>query len=97
MSLNNEVDNSEKKVYIECSCGTHGIRLSHFEDDDYLYLAIFSQNFYNKQKDPFFIRLGKKIKFIWSIIRGKEYLLEEFILKQEDVNQLLTSLNEVKK
>ena len=95
MSLEKQ-ESKKRDTYIGCSCGTHGIKLTFFDDEDCLYLSIFSDNFYNKQKDTFYIRWKKKIKFIWSIIRGKEYLLEEFVLEQEDIELLLNSLNKVK-
>lgn len=88
-------DKDEKKIFVECSCRTHGFEVSRFKDDDTVYLSLYTSNFYFKQ-DKFFARLWKKVKNIFSIIRGKEYRLDETVLTLEEVDGFIKALEKMK-
>ena len=85
----------EKEILIECSCGTHLIKISSFDDESEVFFEIWASNFYTKQKESLHIRFLHRLKLIWYAIRGKEYRLEDFVLDKNDINELISALQEV--
>lgn len=87
--------NEEKEILVECSCGTHLIKIASFNDESEVFFEIWASNFYTKQKEPLYIRIWNRLKLIWYAIRGKEYRLEDFVLDKSDVNELIKALQEI--
>ena len=44
---------------------------------------------------PGLIKFLHRLKLIWYAIRGKEYRLEDFVLDKNDINELISALQEV--
>ena len=85
----------ENQIIIECSCGTHLIKITSFSDEPEIFFEIWSSNFYTKQKKPLHFRIWHRLKLIWYAIRGKEYRLEYFILDENDTKELIKALQEI--
>lgn len=80
-----ETDNTV--INIPCTCGSHSINLSYFDDDcSECYLSFFVDSF--SLQDGIFRTILKRIKRAFLILRGKSYLLEEMLLTEEDLKKL---------
>lgn len=93
--------NKETKVVIlNCDCGCdEEIHIKKYVDEntapDY-YLIISTSKFYSMQMTV----LGKilhRLKIIWKAVRGKEYLLCDINMTEKDIDDLIKSLEEIKK
>jgi hypothetical protein len=67
------------KFYLECVCGC-GI-FSVTGEDGYTLLNYHANAFGEKQTNSWDI-FKRRIKFAWSILRGKEFLLYDIILEE---------------
>lgn len=85
----------ENQIIVECSCGTHLIKITSFSDEPETFFEIWASNFYTKQKKSLHFRIWHRLKLIWYAIRGKEYRLEDFVLDKNDINELISALQEV--
>lgn len=69
-----------KKFDLECSCGCGSLRVEYFDDDDednnMLFLSYNIPAFYAYQNNSW-DRFKKAFEIIWTILRGKEYILYE--------------------
>jgi hypothetical protein len=86
----------EREVIIECGCGTHSIKIHSFDDESMLYLEMWTSNFYSKQKASIFRRIYDRLKRTWQTIRGKDYLLEDIVINKEDLDKLISALQEIR-
>ncbi len=86
----------EKTAIVECSCGTHGIKVMRVLGDNDIYISPYTDNFYSKQHS-ILGNLWFKIKRIGQIILGKEYRLEEIVLTNNDVDEFERALQEIRK
>ena len=85
-------------LMIDCSCGCDEglrIRINKHDDDNYFVMTYTSGNFYNMQNENVFHVIGKKLKKIWHIIRGKDYCYSEICMNREDLEQLKQYLSEI--
>jgi hypothetical protein len=73
-----------------CVCGCHLVKFEKWTDDEGAWLQIYENSFYSKQHG----RLGSYLKRLWSAIRGKEYLLCEISMSDEDTIGLRNALVE---
>ncbi len=87
---------SEKVAIVECSCGTHGIKIMRVLGDNDIYISPYTDNFYSKQHS-ILGNLWFKIKRIGQIITGKEYQMEEIVLTNEDMIEFDKALHEIRK
>jgi hypothetical protein len=73
-----------------CVCGCHLIKFEKWTDDEGAWLQIYENSFYSKQHG----RLSSYFKRLWSAIQGKEYLLMEISMSDEDTVGLRNALIE---
>ena len=97
--------NSNKKVkqiIIGCECGCEqAINIVRYEDEidnkilyDY-YITVTSGLFYERQRGIWQI-IKSRIKAAWYMLRGKEYLLCDVNIKEEEISKIIESLKEIK-
>lgn len=73
-----------------CVCGCHLIKFEKWTGDEGAWLQIYENSFYSKQDGRFMAYL----KRLWSAIRGKEYLLMEISMSDDDTVGLKNALIE---
>lgn len=88
-------ESDEDTIIVDCKCGTHLIKITSFNNEPEVYIGMWSSNFCTKQKAPLFSRIWDRLKLIWFVISGKEYLLEEIILDKNDVAHLEEALKQI--
>lgn len=82
----------EETVYAECSCGCTILKLTR-DEDNALYISTYGFLFYEEQ-DGLWDRFVKKIKLIWSIVKGEEYHLNEIVITDKgEINCLREFFN----
>lgn len=86
----------KEEIIVQCQCNTHSFHIVTFDDDPEYYFELWTQNFYGNRNRSLFSRMKSKLKFIWCIIRGKEYRLTEFCLTDKDINELIFNLQNIK-
>lgn len=84
-------------LYVECECGTHLVEFISDEDDTEVYINFYTDNFYSKQTESFFSRWKSKIKYIWYVLKGRQYVLEEIVIDKKDINLLIDGLKKIQK
>ena len=87
-----------RSLMLDCSCGCDNglrIRVDRQDDDSYFILSYTSGNFYREQKTGMFAALGKKIKKIWYIIRGKDYCYSEICMSRDDFPEFKEFLSSI--
>ncbi|WP_299996761.1 hypothetical protein [uncultured Clostridium sp.] len=97
------------KIETECSCGCSTLRIEKIENftDEELHnlnlprekqfdysFQFYISKFYSKQEGIFSI-IKRRLKLIWYIIRGKEYLLEDLNFTEDQVKELTRNLQDV--
>lgn len=92
----NVVDTKEDELVVQCSCGTHAFHIKSFIDDPEYYFEIWTCNFYGKQKEPLFHRIGHRLKMVWYAIINKDFLLDDIILEDADIDKIIEALTEMK-
>jgi hypothetical protein len=78
----------DRKIFvIGCGCGCSKIEITKYpddDDDDFIgIINYYGSTFYAKQsviKD----RIIERIKMLWFIFRGKDYLLYDLVFNQEE-------------
>ena len=81
-------------INIPCSCGTHSINITYFNDEDQdVYLSFFMDKFY--LQDGIFHTMLKRIKRAFLILCGKSYKLEEIVLPKEDLRALEQEIHNI--
>lgn len=95
-------DKDLKMIVVNCDCGCdeeiHIKKYVYEEpeiDNDY-YITISEGKFYSLQGGVLH-RIGHRLKCIWRAIRGKEYLLCDINIKEEQIDELIKNLEEIKK
>ena len=73
-----------------CVCGCHLIKFEKWTNDEGAWLQIYENSFYSKQDG----RFKPYLKRLWSAIRGKEYLLMEISMSDDDTVGLKNALVE---
>ena len=86
---------NKQEIIIECDCATHFLKIDSFDDDNDVYIEIWTSNFISKQKNRIYKRIFDRLKLIWYAIIGKEYLLEDFIISSDEAKQVSEALNEI--
>lgn len=84
----------DNSIIIECDCNTHSIKLVKGDENEY-YLNEYVHTFYSKQDKTFFNKLKFKLKYIWYILRGKDYLLEEVCLTHKDMTEIIDGVKAI--
>ena len=75
---------------VSCVCGCHLVKFEKWTDDEGAWMMIYENSFYSKQGGRFMAYL----KRLWSAIRGKEYLLCEISMSDDDTVGLKNALLE---
>lgn len=93
-------DKDLKMIVINCNCGCdEEIHIKKYVDGntpaDY-YITISEGKFYSMQGGVL-RRLGNRLKCIWRAIRGKEYLLCDINITEQQIDELIKNLEEIKK
>lgn len=74
-------------INIPCTCGTHSINFSYFDDDcNECYVSFFVDSFY--MQDGIFRTIAKRLKRAFLILCGKSYQFEEMCLNKTDLEKL---------
>lgn len=91
-----EVKKDEKMIIVNCDCGCDDeIHIRRWEDNDYC-ITIGAGKFYTQQVG-ILGKIKERLQHIWCAIRGKEYLLCDIYLKEEQIDELIKKLKEVRK
>ena len=90
----------EKLIIMNCDCGCNeGIYVTKYKElglpNDY-YITITTSKFYSEQ-DKMWTKFKKRLKMIWFAIRGKEYRLCEICITDNDIDELIKKLENIKK
>ena len=93
-------DKDLKMIIVNCDCGCdEEIHIKKYVDnetpDDY-YITISEGKFYSLQ-GGIFHRIGHRLKCIWRAFRGKEYLLCDINITEQQIDELIKNLEEIKK
>lgn len=87
-------DDEVKMIIVNCNCGCEeAISIKKYtfdkevqEDEEY-YLSILTGQFSAKQRG-IFRTIGHRLKLAWKMLRGKEYLLSEIVIKKPEFEEL---------
>lgn len=91
MKDSNEVKEYEE-IIMPCDCGCSSIHIN--RDEDSAYISFYLNAFYAKQ-DGYFKTLTRRLKMIWYIIRGKDYLFEDVSLTIDKYKKLVKDMNKL--
>lgn len=81
-------------INIPCSCGTHSINITYFDDENQeVYLSFFVDRFY--LQDGIFRTVLRRIKRAFLILCGKSYRFEEIVLSKEDLKTLEQEIHNI--
>lgn len=99
MILSN-ADKDLKMIIVNCDCGCdeeiHIKRYVYDETPNDYYITISGGKFYSLQ-GGILRRIGHRLKCIWRAIRGKEYLLCDINITEQQIDELIKNLEEIKK
>ena len=95
-----KADKDLKMIIVNCDCGCEEeIHIKRYVDggtpNDY-YITISEGKFYSLQ-GGILRRIGHRLKCIWRAIRGKEYLLCDINITEQQIDELIKNLEEIKK
>ena len=80
-------DNKDLFIDCNCTCG-EGVRIRVVEKDDYFFLMSYVNNSFSiEQEQSCWKVFCKKIKKIWYIIRGKDYLYSEICMTKDEFEE----------
>lgn len=80
--LYRKVDGQGFLINCSCGCGS-GLEFKPDPDEEEVILTINVSRWYSEQ-DDIFVRLMKKLKNIWFVLRGKEYCYSELVIKADE-------------
>jgi len=75
----------EKRFFIPCDCGCNIMEFDYFDEEE-MFISNYVSTFYEKQ-DQIFGNILRRIKFIWFILRGKEFHLYEVVIRKEQLQE----------
>ena len=89
---------NKREILVECDCGLEILRIIKYQDEytEEYYIEVCEPHFYSKQDKTFWQKLKHKTKYIWYILLGKEYKLEQIVLNRKHIEQLIDALNKLK-
>lgn len=93
MEENNEIEKYEE-ITVPCDCGCSMLHIS--RDKDNAYLAFYLNAFYSKQ-EGYWKTFKRRIKMIWYIIRGKDYMFEDVSISIKTFKQLSKDMQNLAK
>ena len=84
-----------KQKYIKCSCGSEGLFLIKFADEDEIYLSVWQMGYCQNNK----LRLWDKIRYIWQIVKTGKPFHDQLVLDKaacDEIVQFIKTLNDEK-
>jgi len=87
--------NKAKSELYLCCCGTEGIKVEHYNDDE-IYLCLWHQGHYGKYPMSF----KERLRWIWHIFRTGEIWADQVVFTKEtarDLGKTLMSITEESK
>lgn len=99
------------QIETSCSCGCTTLKIVKNEnytdkeieennldkDIQYDYSFIFLVDKFTSKQEGVFSIIKRRLKLAWYAIRGKEYLLEDMVFTQKQINELIKELQEISK
>lgn len=87
-------------VIANCDCGCdEELHIKRYKSDDNTppdyYISLSEGKFYSKQMGIFRL-IGHRLKSAWRVLRGKDYLLCDINIKEENLDKLISALKEIK-
>ena len=93
-------DYIENQVFLECTCGCGVLRVTQYKDDNMVYIEYLTPNFYSMQLTCF-DKIKRALKMAWFIIRGKEFLLYDILIddnnKLDEFKEFVAGIGAIKK
>jgi len=74
-----------------CSCGSEGITIEKFSDEDELYLSVWERGF------SYPMTWIQRLKHIWQILRNGKLYGDQLVLSPDTARALANKLNELAK
>ena len=87
-----------KELVADCSCGCgEGLRIkvNKFDTETYSILSYISSNFYRDQDHSVLSVIGKKLKKIGHVIRGKDYCYSEILMSKQEFEEFKAYINSI--
>ena len=81
-------------IVIPCDCGCSMVTIG--RDKDSAYIQFYTNSFYAKQ-DGYWRTFKRRLKMIWYIIRGKDYLFEDVSISIDKFKKLSKDINKLAK
>jgi hypothetical protein len=78
----------EKEVFIPCSCGSEGLHLYKFKNDDELYLSIWEMGYGKDNR----LNWKSRFRYVWRIIREGRPYGDQIVLDREGRSNLIYAL-----
>ncbi len=78
---------SESIILLPCVAGDHALQFQVEEEEGYVYVSILIPEFHAHQRS-FLSRWRERVKLAFTVLRGREYVLEEVILDTEAMEEL---------
>lgn len=97
----------DDKILVECICGCGLLKINKIEvysdeelerlklgkSNKYEYSLQYLTDTFSSKQHGLIYTIKHRIKLIWNIVRGKEYLLEEILLDQDQIDILIKKLS----
>lgn len=93
-------DNEVKMVIVNCNCGCEeaiSIKKYTYDDDcqdDEYYLSVLACKYYSNQRGIFKTILHR-LNLAWKMLIGKEYRLNEIVIKKSEFDEFKKKLKEL--
>jgi hypothetical protein len=86
------MDKNENIILLPCSCGCSLLRLERDTSENLYYLSHYLDSSY--QEKSFFGLLKYKIKLIFAILSGKDYIFWDMVFGKESIKNFYLFLKE---
>ena len=87
------LDNNYIGPIVACETGCHAVGAIVDKQDNLVFLSFYIGSFYAAQ-ESFFHRWYRRIAIVVTVLRGREYQFEDFVLSRENATRLAVSLME---
>lgn len=88
----------KEEILVDCDCKREIVRIIKYKDEysEEYYIEVCEPHFYSKQDKGFWQKIKFKIKYIWYILIGREYVIEQIVLSKDHIEQLIEALKLLK-
>jgi hypothetical protein len=80
----------EKEAFIQCACGSEGLHLYKFKEDDELYISVWEMGYSKDNR----LTWKQRLRYIWRIIREGRPYGDQIVLNREGRSKLIHALVE---